>query len=238
MFYAIKLELNFEKNRKPLVAPSLSLNRIKSVFYSNVFCEISTQITEFLKKKGFCSTVTNLTTSCIIWISLPTPSNIKFQSTFIKIIKIPFCILQTLPISPAKISIRSQHFLPPQRPIIHSVSHYNSQSIHSLSTNIHRLTEAATPPITAQFLLCLLAPLYRVCSFRPTHTGMPERWKRSESGRRSGSESSPMIIAGTAIPATSAIITGAPTSVPSCHSSFFLRDQGLVPQKVQPEGLR
>lgn len=45
-------------------------------------------------------------------------------------------------------------------------------------------------------------------------------------------------MAGTAIPATKAIITGAPTSVPSCHRSFFFRDHGFVPQKVQPEGLR
>jgi hypothetical protein len=44
-------------------------------------------------------------------------------------------------------------------------------STHSSS---HELTEAATPPITAQFLLCLLAPLYLVCSLRPTQTGMPE----------------------------------------------------------------
>lgn len=47
-----------------------------------------------------------------------------------------------------------------------------------------------------------------------------------------------MIIAGTAIPATSAIPSGAPTRVPSCHSSFFFRDQGFLPQKVHPDGLR
>lgn len=47
----------------------------------------------------------------------------------------------------------------------------------------------------------------------------------------------PIIMAGTAIPATKAIPTGAPTSVPNCHSSFFLRDQGFLPQKVQPDGL-
>lgn len=48
----------------------------------------------------------------------------------------------------------------------------------------------------------------------------------------------PMIIAGMAIPATRAIPTGAPTSVPNCHSIFFLRDQGFVPQNVQPDGLK
>lgn len=45
-------------------------------------------------------------------------------------------------------------------------------------------------------------------------------------------------MAGTAIPATSAIPTGAPTNVPNCHSSFFLRDHGFLPQNVQPDGLR
>lgn len=46
-----------------------------------------------------------------------------------------------------------------------------------------------------------------------------------------------MIIAGTAIPATNAMPTGAPTNVPSCHNSFFLRDHGFLPQNVHPEGL-
>lgn len=45
-------------------------------------------------------------------------------------------------------------------------------------------------------------------------------------------------MAGTAIPATSAMPTGAPTNVPNCHSSFFLRDHGFLPQNVQPDGLR
>lgn len=31
--------------------------------------------------------------------------------------------------------------------------------------------------------------------------------------------------------------SGAPARVPSCQSSFFLRDQGFLPQKVQPLGL-
>lgn len=44
-------------------------------------------------------------------------------------------------------------------------------------------------------------------------------------------------MAGTAIPATRAIPTGAPTNVPSCHINFFFRDQGFFPQNVQPEGL-
>lgn len=46
-----------------------------------------------------------------------------------------------------------------------------------------------------------------------------------------------MIIAGMAMPAMSAMPTGAPTSVPSCHRIFFLRLHGFFPQKVQPEGL-
>lgn len=44
-------------------------------------------------------------------------------------------------------------------------------------------------------------------------------------------------MAGTAIPATNAIPTGAPTSVPNCQSSFFLRDHGFLPQNVHPDGL-
>lgn len=45
-------------------------------------------------------------------------------------------------------------------------------------------------------------------------------------------------MAGTAIPATNAIPTGAPINVPSCHNNFFFLDQGFLPQKVQPEGLQ
>lgn len=44
-------------------------------------------------------------------------------------------------------------------------------------------------------------------------------------------------MAGTAIPATRPIPTGAPTKVPNCHISFFFLDQGFFPQNVQPEGL-
>lgn len=44
-------------------------------------------------------------------------------------------------------------------------------------------------------------------------------------------------MAGTAIPATNAIPTGAPTSVPNCHSNFFFLDHGFLPQNVQPDGL-
>lgn len=44
-------------------------------------------------------------------------------------------------------------------------------------------------------------------------------------------------MAGTAMPATKAIPTGAPTNVPNCHSSFFLRDHGFFPQNVHPDGL-
>lgn len=47
-----------------------------------------------------------------------------------------------------------------------------------------------------------------------------------------------MIMAGTAMPATSAMPTGAPTSVPSCQRSFFLRDHGFLPQNVHPDGLK
>lgn len=47
-----------------------------------------------------------------------------------------------------------------------------------------------------------------------------------------------MIIAGTAMPATRPIPTGAPTKVPSCHKIFFFRDHGFLPQNVQPDGLK
>jgi hypothetical protein len=47
-----------------------------------------------------------------------------------------------------------------------------------------------------------------------------------------------MIIAGTAMPATRPIPTGAPTNVPSCHKIFFFRDHGFLPQNVQPDGLK
>lgn len=47
----------------------------------------------------------------------------------------------------------------------------------------------------------------------------------------------PIIIAGTAIPATRAMPTGAPINVPNCHSSFFFLDQGFFPQNVHPDGL-
>ena len=49
---------------------------------------------------------------------------------------------------------------------------------------------------------------------------------------------SPIIIAGTAIPATRPIPTGAPTNVPNCHNIFFFLDQGFLPQNVQPDGLK
>jgi hypothetical protein len=47
-----------------------------------------------------------------------------------------------------------------------------------------------------------------------------------------------MIMAGTAMPATRPIPTGAPTNVPSCHKIFFFRDHGFLPQNVQPDGLQ
>ena len=33
----------------------------------------------------------------------------------------------------------------------------------------------------------------------------------------------------------SAMPTGAPTRVPSCHNSFFFLDHGFFPQKVHPK---
>ena len=72
---------------------------------------------------------------------------------------------------------------------------------------------------TTQVRFGVVDVLYLAQNFLPTQTGMP------------------IIIAGTAIPATKAIPTGAPTSVPSCHISFFLRDHGFVPQNVHPDGL-
>jgi len=65
-------------------------------------------------------------------------------------------------------------------------------------------------------LMCMSCDL----TLRPTQTGMP------------------MIMAGTVMPATRAIPTGAPTKVPNCHRIFFFRLQGFLPQKVHPDGLR
>lgn len=42
---------------------------------------------------------------------------------------------------------------------------------------------------------------------------------------------------GTAMPATMEITIGAPSTMPSCHRIFRVRDHGLFPQKVHPEGL-
>lgn len=56
-------------------------------------------------------------------------------------------------------------------------------------------------------------------TFLPTYTGMP------------------IIMAGIAMPAISAMPTGAPTSVPSCQRIFFFLLHGFFPQKVQPDGL-
>lgn len=57
-------------------------------------------------------------------------------------------------------------------------------------------------------------------TFLPTYTGIP------------------IIMAGIAMPAMSAMPTGAPTSVPSCQRIFFFLLHGFFPQKVQPDGLR
>lgn len=43
---------------------------------------------------------------------------------------------------------------------------------------------------------------------------------------------------GIAKPAINAIPTGAPISVPTCHSSFFFLVHGFFPQNVQPVGLK
>ena len=57
-------------------------------------------------------------------------------------------------------------------------------------------------------------------TFFPTHTGRP------------------MMMAGTATPATNAIPNGAPIRSPNCHNIFFLRLHGFLPQNVQPDGLK
>jgi hypothetical protein len=60
------------------------------------------------------------------------------------------------------------------------------------------------------------------------------KWSKNENLN----SDSPIIMAGTAMPATSPIPTGAPTSVPNCHINFFFLDQGFFPQNVQPDGLK
>lgn len=70
-------------------------------------------------------------------------------------------------------------------------------------------------PSFSTFKECLVYPP----TFLPTYTGIP------------------MIIAGMAMPAISAMPTGAPTSVPNCHRIFFFLLQGFLPQNVHPEGL-
>jgi hypothetical protein len=57
-------------------------------------------------------------------------------------------------------------------------------------------------------------------TLRPTQIGMP------------------MTMAGTAMPATSVMPSGAPTKIPNCHRIFFLRLHGLRPQNVHPDGLQ
>ena len=47
----------------------------------------------------------------------------------------------------------------------------------------------------------------------------------------------PMIMPGTATPAISAMITGAPINVATCHRITFLRLHCFSPQNVQPDGL-
>lgn len=81
------------------------------------------------------------------------------------------------------------------------------------------LTAAATAAVTMALLLAAGRRRQRARARRPAHTGRPSS------------------SAGAATPASSAMPSGAPASVPSCQSSFFLRDQGALPQKVQPEGL-
>lgn len=100
------------------------------------------------------------------------------------------------------------------------------------------LTEATTPPRTTRFLLFFVALMYLACNFFPTQTGIAKITHLINIEVQRYQKSSPIIIAGTAIPATKAIPTGAPTKVPNCHKSFFFRDQGFFPQKVHPDGLQ
>lgn len=82
------------------------------------------------------------------------------------------------------------------------------------------LTAAATAAATAALRLAGVALLSLRCALRPAHSG------------------SPTSRAGSATPATTAMPSGAPASVPNCHRSFFLRDHGFLPQNVHPLGLK
>jgi hypothetical protein len=62
--------------------------------------------------------------------------------------------------------------------------------------------------------------------------------RRRRCARRPAQSGRPTSNAGSATPATTAMPSGAPASVPSCHSSFFLRDHGFLPQNVHPLGLQ
>lgn len=50
---------------------------------------------------------------------------------------------------------------------------YNALLFLNLLLCVYLLTDAATPPKTAQLRLCLLDKRYLVCNFLPIHTGMP-----------------------------------------------------------------
>ena len=76
-------------------------------------------------------------------------------------------------------------------------------------------------PYNAKQSFCLTQlKIFTRLTFLPTQTGKP------------------IMIAGTATPATRLIPIGAPANIPNCHKTFFLRLQGFLPQNVHPEGLK
>lgn len=56
--------------------------------------------------------------------------------------------------------------------------------------------------------------------------------------RRAAHIGTPIVMSGTAMAARRVMPSGAPMRMPSCQNNFFLRLQGRLPQKVQPDGLR
>lgn len=100
--------------------------------------------------------------------------------------------------------------------IIHT-AHYSdvSEKYHSTVTDPNLSMSNLNMFQTTCMWMC-----FQSLTFLPTYTGMP------------------IIMAGIAMPAMSAMPTGAPTSVPSCQRIFFFLLHGFFPQKVQPDGLR
>ena len=68
--------------------------------------------------------------------------------------------------------------------------------------------------------------------------GKRSQVKREKRTRRAAQMGTPMVMSGTAMAASSVMPSGAPTRMPSCQRSFFLRLHGRLPQNVQPDGLR